>query len=125
MTVHELKIAPQYFEPVLEGRKTFEIRKDDRGYQVGHLLHLKEFDGESFTGKSVLAEVTYMTTFNQEPGYYVLAIKEPGFEVLNNLFGYDKAANLTMGCDPIWVLEQATDEDLEANIMAIDSGDVI
>jgi len=50
---------------------------------------------------------------------------KPGFEVLNDLFGYNKAANLTMGEEPIWMLEQATDEDLEANIMAVDSGDVI
>lgn len=124
MTVHELKIAPEYFEPVFEGKKTFEIRKDDRGYQVGDLLHLKEFDDEAFTGNSVLAEITYLTAFNQEPGYLVLAIKEPGFEVLNGLFGYNKAASLTMGCEPIWVLEQATDDDLEANVAAVDSSDI-
>lgn len=125
MKVHELKILPEYFEQVFAGEKTFEIRKDDREYQTGDLLHLKEFDVDGYTGKSVLVRVTYITTFKQEPGYVVMAIKEPGFEVLNSLFGYDKAANLSMGAEPIWVLEQATDEDLEANIIAIDSGDVI
>lgn len=125
MTVHELKITPKYFVSVVEGEKTFEIRKDDRGYKVGDLLHLKEFDRESFTGKSVLVEVTYTTAFNQEPGYLVLAIKEPNFEVLNGLFGYNKAACLTIGCEPIWVLEQASDEDLEANISAVDASDVM
>ncbi|MEK4702033.1 DUF3850 domain-containing protein [Solibacillus sp. FSL R7-0668] len=123
--MHELKILPEYFEQVFAGEKTFEIRKDDRGYQTGDLLHLKEFGIDGYTGKSVLVRVTYITAFKQELGYVVMAIKEPGFEVLNSLFGYDKAANLTMGEEPIWVLEQATDEDLEANIMAVDSGDVI
>ena len=116
--VHELKIAPQYFAPVCEGEKTFEIRKNDRGYGVGDLLHLKEFNEGQYTGESVLVEVTYLTTFNQEPGYVVLAIKQPTFDTLNNLLGYNKAANLVIGAEPIWVLEQATDEDLEANIMA-------
>lgn len=27
MTIHELKIAPEYFGPVFDGIKTFEIRK--------------------------------------------------------------------------------------------------
>lgn len=125
MTVHELKIEPQYFAPVIEGIKTFEIRKDDRGYKCGDLLHLKEFDGEVFTGKSVIMEVTYTTYYNQVQGYAVLAINPASFEVLYREFGHNKAACLNMGYNSIWVLEQATDEDLEANIMAIDSGDVI
>jgi len=123
MAVHELKTLPQYFGPVVEGIKTFEIRKDDRGYAVGDLLFLKEYENGSYTGNAVVKEVIYTTAFNQEPGYLVLAIKEPDFEVLNGVFGYNKAACLTMGCDPIWVLEQANDEDLEANISAVDASD--
>lgn len=124
MKVHELKIAPEYFGPVFDGIKTFEIRKNDRGYEIGDLIHLKEFDDEAFTGKSVIMEITYTTTYNQEPGYLVFAIKDPDFKVLNDIFGYNKAVCLTMGCEPIWVLEQATDEDLEANISAVDAVDV-
>lgn len=125
MAVHELKIEPKYFAPVIEGIKTFEIRKDDRGYKCGDLLHLKEFDGEAFTGKSVIMEVTYITYYNQVQGYAVLAISPAEFEVLYRTFGYKKAACLNMGCEPIWVLEQATDEDLEANITAVDASDVM
>ena len=44
MKIHELKILPQYFEKVLDGSKTFELRKDDRGYEVGDILILKEFN---------------------------------------------------------------------------------
>lgn len=124
MTVHELKIEPKYFVPVIEGIKTFEIRKDDRGYKSGDLLHLKEFDGETFTGKSVVMEITYITYYNQVQGYAVLAINPASFEVLYRAFGDTKAMCLNMGCEPIWVLEQATEEDLEANISAVDASDV-
>ncbi|WP_080720041.1 DUF3850 domain-containing protein [Lysinibacillus sphaericus] len=125
MTVHELKILPKYFEPVADGIKTFEIRKDDRGYQVGDLLLMKEHENGAFTGKAVLKEVTYLTTDYQQTNYVTLAIKDPNFDVLDNEFGYNKAACIYMGYEPIWVLEVATDEDLEESISAVDAADVL
>lgn len=44
MRIHELRTWPGPFAAILEGKKTFEIRKDDRGYAVGDHLLLKEFD---------------------------------------------------------------------------------
>jgi len=35
MKRHELKTDPDVFRAVLEGRKTYEIRKNDRGFAVG------------------------------------------------------------------------------------------
>ena len=35
MTTHRLKIQEQYDDAVLNGTKTFENRKNDRGYEVG------------------------------------------------------------------------------------------
>lgn len=35
MTTHRLKIHEQYADAVLNGTKTFEICKNDRGYKVG------------------------------------------------------------------------------------------
>ncbi|WP_144787851.1 DUF3850 domain-containing protein [Lysinibacillus fusiformis] len=124
MTVHELKTLPEYFGPVADGIKTFEIRKNDRGYQVGDLLLLKEYD-DAFTGNAVLKEVTYLTADYQQIDYVTLAIKEPDFDVLDSTFGYNKAACLHMGYEPIWVLEEATDEDLEESISAVDAADVL
>lgn len=34
MKVHELKIRGDFADAVLEGRKTFEIRENDRGFQA-------------------------------------------------------------------------------------------
>lgn len=39
---HELKTDPQVFDDVLKGRKTFEIRKDDRDFTVGDMLKLRK-----------------------------------------------------------------------------------
>lgn len=41
---HELKIWPQYYARVADGSKTFEIRENDRGFQPGDTVILKEFD---------------------------------------------------------------------------------
>ena len=43
---HELKILPQYFEHVLSGNKTFEHRLNDRGFQTGDNVVLKEYSKE-------------------------------------------------------------------------------
>lgn len=42
MQTHELKTDPQVFDDVVDGRKTFEIRKDDRGFEVGDMLVLRK-----------------------------------------------------------------------------------
>ncbi len=39
---HHLNVAPEYFDALIEGRKTFEIRLNDRDFQVGDVLVLKK-----------------------------------------------------------------------------------
>lgn len=41
MRTHELKLNKEFFEDVRSGRKTFEIRENDRGYQAGDILELR------------------------------------------------------------------------------------
>lgn len=41
---HELKTWPVYFQRVWKGEKTFEVRLDDRGYQKGDTVVLREWD---------------------------------------------------------------------------------
>lgn len=77
-TVHELKTVPTYFEEVWSGRKTFEIRLNDRNFQVGDTLVLKEWSTvkEIFTGKAIEAKITHVflgPAFGLEAGYAILS----------------------------------------------------
>jgi hypothetical protein len=76
---HELKTWPVYFRAVQTGAKAFEWRKDDRGYQIGDTLVLKEWDdgAKEYTGQEVRCEVTYIArgVFGIPEGYAVLSIR--------------------------------------------------
>lgn len=79
MKVHRLKTWRAPFEAVWLGAKLYEIRENDRGYETGDTLELAEFDhvAETFTGREVHAEVTYMTHGGQwglPPNLCVLGI---------------------------------------------------
>jgi hypothetical protein len=57
MTEHELKCWPEYFEPIWIGLKRFDLRKNDRGFKVGDVVLLREYEppksqvqGEKYTG---------------------------------------------------------------------------
>ena len=60
MTIHELKILPEYFDAVRCGDKRFEIRKNDRNFQRGDILRLKELDGKEYTGEEMDVFVRYV-----------------------------------------------------------------
>ena len=62
MKTHELKCWPEFFEPVSDGSKTFELRKNDRHFAIGDVLHLREWDDhiESYTGRECRRKITYM-----------------------------------------------------------------
>ena len=91
MKVHELKILPKYFNSVVSREKTFELRKDDRGFEVGDILILKEFnpnkkyetiegDESHFSGRKILKEINYILKDETESmglskDYSILGIK--------------------------------------------------
>lgn len=63
--VHELKTWPEPFAALVDGRKRFEVRQDDRGYMVGDLLLLREWDPTPmvtlpYSGRALLAPVVYI-----------------------------------------------------------------
>ena len=53
MQFHKLKIKPEYYRAVLSGRKTFELRKDDRDYQEGDLIQFTIVENE-LTGNGMI-----------------------------------------------------------------------
>lgn len=75
---HELKCWPQYFCAVRANEKKFEVRRDDRGFQKGDTLRLREWDpdmGGRYTGNDEFRKIKYVLTggqFGLEPGYVVL-----------------------------------------------------
>jgi len=77
--VHELKVLPQYFKPLVMGKKTFEIRKADRDFKVGDTLVLREWDGEKYTGSYVRKYITYILRncpeYGLMDGYCILAFR--------------------------------------------------
>lgn len=74
-TVHDLKIMPQYLWAVKTGIKGFEIRKNDREFQVGDILRLREYKDGQYTGRLVLGRITFITSFEQKDDYVVLNFK--------------------------------------------------
>ncbi|OTO05096.1 DUF3850 domain-containing protein [Enterococcus sp. 5B3_DIV0040] len=73
--VHELKILPKFFKAVTSGEKQFEIRKNDRNFQVGDLVILREWIQGTYTGSSYYACITYVTVFGQPPGQVVFGFR--------------------------------------------------
>jgi hypothetical protein len=55
---HELKTDPGPFQRVWDYAKKAELRVDDRGFQQGDELHLMEWDGKNYTGRSLEVLVT-------------------------------------------------------------------
>ena len=49
--IHQLKILPKFFEKVISGEKTFEVRENDRNFKVGDYLALNEFANGDYTGR--------------------------------------------------------------------------
>lgn len=85
---HELKTWPESFAGVVSGEKTFEVRRDDRGFAKGDVLHLLEWKpgtGE-YTGQSCERSVTYVLPggqFGIETGFVVMGLgKVPEAEEL-------------------------------------------
>lgn len=77
--IHELKIVPEFFEDVISGKKTFEVRKNDRPFHEGDLLALNEYDpgNKSYTGKSCIVYIDYLMNNADycKNGYVIMAIK--------------------------------------------------
>lgn len=87
---HNLKIWPEYFKAVKEGRKTFELRKADRPFAVGDTLVLQEWDPatQEYTGDSVEVQITYILpggSFGLDSDYCILGFLPPGFRLVKEV----------------------------------------
>ena len=62
MKTHELKTWPVFYNAISRGLKTFELRKNDRDFQAGDKLILKEWSPktEKYTGLFMTKDVKYI-----------------------------------------------------------------
>lgn len=79
MTVHYLKIKPEYYKDVECGLKTFELRKNDRNFQVGDTLMLIKLDDKgNETDQVRKVKVNYILKdcpqYGLKDGYAILGI---------------------------------------------------
>lgn len=45
MKTHRLKLNMEFCDDVLSGKKSFEVRLNDRGFQTGDLIKFQPYDG--------------------------------------------------------------------------------
>lgn len=85
MKLHELKIKHEYLTSILNGEKTFELRKNDRDYQVGDLISFIDIgddgeDKERYCFIDILYKITYILKNVEEYGlnkdYCILGIRK-------------------------------------------------
>lgn len=79
MQTHELKTLLEYFQAVVDGKKIFEVRLNDRDFKVGDCVILREFDATTnqYTGRvSFKYQITYILEnfVGLQPGYVVFGI---------------------------------------------------
>lgn len=80
MSEHELKTHPTPFKALWDGKKTFEYRVNDRNYQEGDTLRLREWAPMSgrYSGYEIEAKVTYVLKegYGLPAGFCVMSIEE-------------------------------------------------
>ena len=112
---HEAKILPEWFEALLSGRKSFEVRKDDRDpkYQTGDELFLREFDGVDYTGRTITAEVTFVLRNEYcREGFCILSVIVKDSSPQKPMTQYDRIHSMSI-------------EELAELIVYINDGDLL
>lgn len=80
---HDLKTWQSYFHAVLDGRKMFEIRRDDRDFRVGDTIRLleTEYGSGNYTGREVRRVITYILRREEDmgliDGFAILSLVPP------------------------------------------------
>lgn len=76
--VHDVKLGTTFFDDVKTGRKTFELRKNDRGYKEGDTIVLHEYKDGTTTGRTITKKIVYILedSTGLEDGYCILGLGE-------------------------------------------------
>ncbi|MEG2510420.1 MAG: DUF3850 domain-containing protein [Chryseobacterium sp.] len=79
MKLHVLKTLNPYFDDVFHRRKDFEVRENDRNFQVGDRVQLIEIVPEGRPQRYVIKDIKYILyggQFGIVPGWVVLGLSE-------------------------------------------------
>ena len=76
--IHNLKIRAENALQKLNGDKMFEIRKNDRNYEVGDIVMYNVIDDDELNRQFVAKfyKITYITNYAQQDDYVVFGEKE-------------------------------------------------
>lgn len=78
LRIHNIKIQRKYYDDILTKNKNFEIRKNDRDYQVGDLLYFTIIDENELTQDKSFYPIKYILKdvpeFGLKEGYCILGI---------------------------------------------------
>lgn len=76
--IHDLKCAAGYYEDVEAGRKTAELRLNDRDFALHDIIRLHEYEYGALTGRTLERRVTHIVWDNNgpwlAPGYCMLSL---------------------------------------------------
>lgn len=74
---HELKVSSEFWPALMSGEKNFEIRFDDRCFQKGDIVHLRNWKQGYYIEpyKPIVIEITYVCHYEQKPGWCVFGFK--------------------------------------------------
>jgi len=80
----EKKIWPEFFQKVLNGEKTYELRLADFACKAGDTLVLREWDPETkaFTGRSLEKNVTYVGKTKGQTFWSKEDVEKYGFQII-------------------------------------------
>lgn len=80
------KILPEYFQAILDGKKSYELRLNDFEINPGDILVLKEWDKDKkeYTGRVLEKKVTYVGKFKIDQLFWSQEeIKEKGLQIIS------------------------------------------
>ncbi|MTB53057.1 DUF3850 domain-containing protein [Lewinella sp. W8] len=94
MKVHYLKTVEPFFSQLKSRNKKFELRKNDRPYEVGDVLVCEGYDPEldAYFGGKVASRVTSILTdkegsaFGLKEGYCIMSLERFEGQIDNTLY---------------------------------------
>ena len=98
MKTHHLKCWTEFFGPAWQGKKRFEVRHNDRDFQLGDLVVLQEWSPslQQYTGREIEGQIAYimeartlcqLMDLERMHDYVIFSMAAP-LEMRENLYGH-------------------------------------